>query len=188
MNQEDVQFYLDETKERMEAALHHLEVELSKIRAGRANPKILQDVLVDYYGSPTPLAQVANIAVPDPRTIAVQPWDKKIIPTIERAIMNANLGLNPDNNGEIIRINIPALTEERRRDLVKQSKGEAEIAKVSIRNARRDVIEQVKKMVKEGLPEDLAKDAEASAQKLTDDFGKRVDEQLAKKEKDIMTI
>ncbi|MDR0544753.1 MAG: ribosome recycling factor [Odoribacteraceae bacterium] len=188
MNQEDVQFCLEESKEKMEAALRHLELELSKIRAGRANPKILQDVLVDYYGSPTPLAQVANIATPDPRTIAVQPWDKKMIPTIERAIMNANLGLNPDNNGEVIRVNIPMLTEERRRDLVKQSKSEAEIAKVSIRNARRDAIEQVKKMTKNGLPEDMAKDAEADAQKLTDDFGKRVDEQLARKEKDIMTI
>jgi ribosome recycling factor len=188
MDQEDVQFYLDEAKERMEGAMRHLDMELGKIRAGRANPKILQDVMVDYYGSPTPLAQVANVAVPDPRTIAVQPWDKKMIPVIERAIMNANLGLNPDNNGEIIRINVPALTEERRREFVKQSKAEAETAKVSIRNARRDVIEQVKKMVKDGLPEDMAKDAEVSAQKLTDDFGKRVDECLAKKEKDIMTI
>ena len=178
---EEVQFYLDEAKERMEAALSHLESELSKIRAGRANPKILQDVLVDYYGSPTPLSQVANISTPDPRTIAVQP-------PIERAIMNANLGLNPDNNGEIIRINIPPLTEERRRDLVKQSKGEMETAKVSIRNARRDVIEQVKKMVKDGLPEDMSKDAEAIAQKMTDEYGKKADEYFAKKEKDIMTI
>ena len=185
---EEVQFYLDETKERMESALNHLEVELSKIRAGRANPKILQDVLVDYYGSPTPLNQVANVASPDPRTITVQPWEKSMIAPIERAIMNANLGLNPDNNGEIVRINIPPLTEERRRDLVKQSKGETETAKVSIRNARRDVIEQVKKMVKDGLPEDMAKDAENVAQKLTDEFGKKVDELFAKKEKDIMTI
>lgn len=185
---EEVQFYLDEAKERMDAALNHLDIELSKIRAGRANPKILQDVLVDYYGSPTPLAQVANISVPDPRTIAVQPWDRSMIAPIEKAIMNANLGLNPDNNGELIRINIPPLTEERRRDLVKQSKGEAEVAKVSIRNARRDVIEQVKKMVKDGLPEDMAKDAEALAQKMTDECGKKVDEALAKKEKDIMTI
>ena len=178
---EEVQFYLDEAKERMEAALNHLESELGKIRAGRANPKILQDVLVDYYGSPTPLSQVANISTPDPRTIAVQPWEKSMI-------LNANLGLNPDNNGEIIRINIPPLTEERRRDLVKQSKGEMETAKVSIRNARRDVIEQVKKMVKDGLPEDMSKDAEAIAQKMTDEYGKKADEYFAKKEKDIMTI
>ena len=174
---EEVQFYLDEAKERMEAALSHLESELSKIRAGRANPKILQDVLVDYYGSPTPLSQVANISTPDPRTIAVQPWEKSMISPIERAIMNANLGLNPDNNGELIRINIPPLTEERRRDLVKQ-----------IRNARRDVIEQVKKMVKDGLPEDMSKDAEVIAQKMTDEYGKKADEYFAKKEKDIMTI
>ena len=185
---EEVQFYLDEAKERMESALNHLEIELSKIRAGRANPKILQDVLVDYYSSPTPLNQVANVASPDPRTITVQPWEKSMIAPIERAIMNANLGLNPDNNGEIVRINIPPLTEERRRDLVKQSKGETETAKVSIRNARRDAIEQVKKMVKDGLPEDMAKDAENVAQKLTDEFGKKVDELFAKKEKDIMTI
>ena len=185
---EEVQFYLDEAKERMEAALNHLETELSKIRAGRANPKILQDVLVDYYGSPTPLSQVANISTQDPRTIAVQHWEKSMISPIERAIMNANLGLNPDNNGEIIRINIPPLTEERRRDLVKQSKGEMETAKVSIRNARRDVIEQVKKMVKDGLPEDMSKDAEAIAQKMTDEYGKKADEYFAKKEKDIMTI
>ena len=169
---EEVQFYLDEAKERMEAALNHLETELSKIRAGRANPKILQDVLVDYYGSPTPLSQVANISTPDPRTIAVQPWEKSMISPIERAIMNANLGLNPDNNGEIIRINIPPLTEERRRDLVKQSKGEMETAKVSIRNARRD----------------MSKDAEVIAQKMTDEYGKKADEYFAKKEKDIMTI
>lgn len=185
---EEVQFYLDEAKERMESALNHLETELSKIRAGRANPKILQDVLVDYYGSPTPLNQVANIASPDPRTITVQPWEKSMIAPIEKAIMNANLGLNPDNNGEIVRINVPQLTEERRRTLVKQSKGEAETAKVSIRNARRDIIEQVKKLVKEGLPEDMAKDAEIQAQKLTDEFGKKVDELFTKKEKDIMTI
>lgn len=185
---EEVQFYIDEAKERMEAALNHLEIELSKIRAGKANPKILQDVLVDYYGSPTPLSQVANISVPDPRTIAVQPWERSMISPIEKAIMNANLGLNPDNNGELIRINIPPLTEERRRDLVKQSKSEMEVAKVSIRNARRDVIEQVKKMVKDGLPEDMSKDAETVAQKMTDEFGKKVDEYFAKKEKDIMTI
>ena len=185
---EDVQFYLDEAKERMEAALSHLETELSKIRAGRANPKILQDVLVDYYGSPTPLAQVANIASPDPRTITVQPWERNMIAPIERAIMNANLGLNPDNNGELIRINIPPLTEERRKDLVKQSKTETETAKISIRNARRDAIEQVKKMVKEGLSEDIAKDTEVLAQKLTDEYGKRVDEVFVRKEKDIMTI
>lgn len=185
---EEVQFYLEEAKEKMEAALCHLDTELSKIRAGRANPKILQDVLVDYYGSPTPLTQVANIASPDPRTITVQPWEKSMISPIEKAIMNANLGLNPDNNGELIRINIPALTEERRRDLVKQSKSETENAKVSIRNARRDVIEQMKKMVKDGLSEDIAKDAEASVQKLTDDYGKKIDEYFIKKEKDIMTI
>ncbi|MCC8173558.1 MAG: ribosome recycling factor [Odoribacter sp.] len=185
---EEVKLYLDDAKEQMQNALNHLENELAKIRAGKANPKILMDVLVDYYGSPTPLSQVANVSVPDPRTISVQPWEKQMIAPIEKAIRNANLGLNPDNNGEVVRINIPPLTEERRRDLVKQSKGTGETAKISIRNARRDTIDHFKKMVKDGLPEDMAKDAEAEVQKLTDSFSKKVEEMLAVKEKDIMTI
>ena len=157
-------------------------------RMAIANAAVLDKITVDYYGVPTPLNQVGGISSPDPRTIAVQPWEKSMIAPIEKAIRNANLGLNPDNNGELIRINIPPLTEERRRELVKQSKGETETAKVSIRNARRDLIEQVKKMVKDGLPEDVAKDVEATAQKMTDEYGKKVDEFFAKKEKDIMTI
>lgn len=186
--EEEVKLYMDDTKEQMQNALVHLENELAKIRAGKANPKILNDVLVDYYGTPTPLSQVANITVPDPRTIAVQPWEKQMIAPIERAIMNANLGFNPDNNGELVRINVPALTEERRRDLVKQSRSVGEIAKVSIRNARRDAIDQFKKMVKDGLPEDMAKDAEADVQKMTDNYSKKAEEMLGIKEKDIMTI
>lgn len=185
---EEVKLYMDEAKEQMQNALNHLENELAKIRAGKANPKILNDVLVDYYGSPTPLSQVANIAVPDPRTITVQPWEKNMLGPIQKAIMVANLGFNPDNNGEIVRINVPALTEERRKDLVKQSKGVGETAKVSIRNARRDAIDTFKKMVKDGLPEDAAKDAEAEVQKMTDSFNKKVDDILIQKEKDIMTI
>lgn len=185
---EEVKLFIDEARELMQQTINHLENELAKIRAGKANPKILNDVLVDYYGTLTPLAQVANISVPDPRTIAVQPWEKQMIGPIEKAIRNADLGLNPDNNGELVRINIPPLTEERRKDLVKQSKGVGENAKVSIRNARRDAIDQFKKMVKDGLPEDVAKDAEAEAQKLTDAFSKRVEEMLVAKEKDIMTI
>lgn len=179
---------MDDAKEQMQNALSHLENELSKIRAGKANPKILNDVLVDYYGTPTLLSQVANITVPDPRTIAVQPWEKQMISPIEKAIMNANLGFNPDNNGEVIRINVPALTEERRKDLVKQSRGVGENAKVSIRNARRDAIDQFKKMVKDGLPEDVSKDAEGEVQKITDSFNKKVDEMLLGKERDIMMI
>ncbi len=185
---EEVNMYLDDAKEKMEAAVEHLERELLKIRAGKASPSMLQGVMVDYYGSMTPLAQVANVSVPDPRTIAVQPWEKSMIAPIEKAIMNANLGFNPDNNGEIIRINIPALTEERRSELVKQSKAECENAKVSIRNARRDTNDGLKKLVKEGLSEDLEKDAEADVQKMTDDYGKKIDMMLADKEKDIMTI
>lgn len=185
---EEVKLFMDEAKEQMQGALTHLENELAKIRAGRANPKILNDVLVDYYGSPTPLSQVANITAPDPRTIAVQPWEKSMLAPIQKAIMVANLGFNPDNNGEIVRINVPPLTEERRKELVKQSKGIGENAKVSIRNARRDAIDEFKKMVKDGLPEDVAKDAENEVQKITDGYNKKVDDILAAKEKDIMTI
>ena len=177
---EEVKMFMDEAKELMQNAIVHLENELAKIRAGKANPKILNDVLVDYYGSPTPLAQVANITVPDPRTIAVQPWEKSMLAPIQKAIMVANLGFNPDNNGEIVRINVPPLTEERRKELVKQSKGVGENAKVSIRNARRDAIDEFKKMVKDGLPEEV--------QKMTDNYNKKVDEILVQKEKDIMTI
>ena len=185
---EEVKLYMDEAKEQMQNALTHLENELAKIRAGKANPKILNDVLVDYYGSPTPLSQIANITAPDPRTIAVQPWEKNMLGPIQKAIMNANLGVNPDNNGEIVRIAVPPLTAERRKELAKQSKGIGETAKVSIRNARRDAIDEFKKMVKNGLPEDAAKDAETEMQKMTDNYNKKIDEILAQKEKDIMTI
>ena len=198
---EEVKLFMDDAKEQMQNALTHLENELAKIRAGRANPKILNDVLVDYYGTPTPLSQVANITAPDPRTIAVQPWEKNMLAPIQKAIMNANLGFNPDNNGEIIRINVPPLTEEllpqrnprrrkeeRRKELVKQAKGIGETAKISIRNARRDAIDEFKKLVKEGLPEDVAKDAETEAQKMTDTFSKKIEDMLIAKEKDIMTI
>ncbi len=185
---EEVQMYLDDTQEKMEAAVDHLEKELVKIRAGKANPSMLNGVMVDYYGNMTPLAQVANLSVPDPRTIAIQPWEKPMIVHIEKAIMNSNLGLNPDNNGEIIRLHIPPLTEERRNDLAKQAKAECEHAKISIRNARRDTNVELKKLVKEGLSEDIEKDAEAVVQKLTDKYSKKIDDLLVEKEKDIMTI
>ncbi|MDR1757200.1 MAG: ribosome recycling factor [Culturomica sp.] len=185
---EEVKLFMDEAQEQMHNALNHLESELAKIRAGRANPKVLNDVMVEYYGTLTPLAQVANISAPDPRTISIQPWEKQMIAPIERAIMSANLGFNPDNNGETIRISVPPLTEERRKDLVKQARTIGEQAKVSIRTARRDAIEQFKKMAKEGLPEDVAKDAENEAQKMTDACTKKVDEMLLAKEKDILTI
>lgn len=185
---EEVKMYMDEAKEQMQNAVVHLENELAKIRAGKANPKILNGVLVDYYGSPTPLAQIANITSPDPRTITVQPWEKNMLAPIQKAIMNANLGFNPDNNGEIVRINVPPLTAERRKELVKQSKTIGENAKVSIRNSRRDAIDEFKKMVKNGLPEDASKDAEAEVQKMTDSYNKKIEDILAAKEKDIMTI
>ncbi len=186
--QEEVEFVLDICNEKMSAALEHLEKELVHIRAGKASPTMLDGVLVEYYGSMTPLAQVSNVSTPDARTLAVQPWEKNLISVIEKAIMNANLGLNPDNNGEIIRINIPVLTEERRRDLVKQVHQEGEHAKVSIRGARKDANVSLKKLEKDGLSEDLEKDGEAQVQKLTDDFGKKVDSLVEAKEKDIMTI
>lgn len=185
---EEIKLYIDDTNDQMQNAIEHLENELDKVRAGKANPKILNNVIVEYYGTPTPLPQVANIMTPDPRTITVQPWERAMLGTIEKAIRNANLGFNPDNNGEVVRIMIPPLTEERRRDLAKQTKQIGEVAKVSIRNARRDAIEQFKKMTKDGLSEDVAKDAEAEVQKLTDKYNKKVDDLLVLKEKDIMTI
>src|SRR5690554_4201061 len=173
--QEEVEFIIDHCKEKMTAAIKHLEKELVHIRAGKASPSMLEGVHVDYYGSLTPLSQVSNISTPDARTIAIQPWEKNLIPTIEKAILTANLGFNPDNNGEIIRINIPVLTEERRKLLVKQAAQEGETAKVSIRQARKDANENLKKLLKEGLAEDLQKNAEAEVQQLTDDFVKSVD-------------
>lgn len=186
--QEEIEIILDDAKERMSKAIDHLDTELGKIRAGKANPKMLDSVMVDYYGSMTPLSQVANVSTPDPRTIAIQPWEKTLIGAIEKAILAANLGMNPDNNGDIIRINVPPLTEERRRDLVKQVKKECEDAKVSLRNTRRDCNEELKKLKKDGLSEDLEKDAEADVQKLTDDFSKKIDALFAVKEKDILTV
>jgi len=186
--QEEIDLILEDAKDRMAKAIEHLDNELGKIRAGKANPKMLEGILVDYYGSMSPLSQVANISTPDPRTIAIQPWEKQLIGAIEKAILGANLGLNPDNNGDIIRINIPPLTEERRRDLVKQAKGECEDAKVSLRNTRRDSNEELKKMKKDGLSEDLEKDAQGEVQNITDGFVKKIDELFELKEKDILTV
>ncbi|PWD99655.1 ribosome recycling factor [Marinilabilia rubra] len=186
--EDEVQILIESTEEKMQKALDHLDRELGKIRAGKANPKMLDGIMVEYYGSMTPLQQVASVNTPDPRTIAIQPWEKGMIGPIEKAIMNANLGLNPDNNGELVRINVPPLTEERRQSLVKQVKKEGEDARVSIRNARRDANDELKKLKKDGLPEDLEKDAEGQVQKLTDKFVKNVEEMLSKKEEDIMTV
>ncbi|HHU57884.1 MAG TPA: ribosome recycling factor [Bacteroidales bacterium] len=186
--EDDVKLVLEDASDKMDKALDHLDRELSKVRAGKANPKMLDGVMVDYYGSMTPLAQVANINTPDPRTIAIQPWEKGMIPVIEKAIMAANLGMNPDNNGELVRINVPPLTEERRKELVKMAKKLAEDSRIGVRNARREAMDEFKKLLKAGLPEDMEKDAADQAQKLTDRYMKKVDEMLEAKEKDIMTV
>lgn len=186
--QKDVDIVLKQCKSSMEAAINHLEKELIHIRAGKASPAMLDSVQVDYYGSMMPLNQISNISTPDPKTIAVQPWEKSMIPVIEKAILAANLGFNPDNNGELIRINVPALTEERRKQLVKQVNKEGEIAKVSIRNARKDSNDQLKKLLNEGLSEDIKKDAENEVQKYTDDFNNKVNILVKAREKDVMTI
>ena len=172
----------------MQAAVMFLDDALAHIRAGKASARILDPIRVDYYGTMSPLANVATITTPDARTISIQPWEKKIIGDIERAIINSNIGLAPNNNGETIRLILPPLTEERRQQLAKQCKGEAENAKVSIRNARRDAIETLKKQVKEGMPEDAEKDAESEAQKLHDKYIRQIDDVYAKKEKEIMTV
>lgn len=179
---------LNEAEESMQAAVLFLDDALAHIRAGKASARILDAIRIDYYGTMSPLANVATITTPDARTIAIQPWEKKLIGEIERAIINSNIGLAPSNNGEVIRLILPPLTEERRQQLAKQCKGEAENAKVSVRNARRDAIELLKKQVKEGMPEDVEKDAEADAQKLHDKYIRQMDEIYAKKEKEIMTV
>ena len=179
---------LNDAEELMESAVMYLDDALARIRAGKASARILDVVKVEYYGQMSPLSNVATITTPDARTIQIQPWEKKMIAEIERAIINSSIGLAPSNNGESIRLSIPPLTEERRKELAKQCKGEAENAKVSIRNARRDAIDMLKKQIKEGLPEDAEKDAENDAQKLHDKYVKQVDEIYAKKEKEIMTI
>ncbi len=185
---EEVLIYIEDAKEKMKKAINHLENELVKIRAGKANPMMLQGIIVDYYGSKVPINQVASINTTDARSIVIQPWDKKMIEVIEKAIFAANIGLTPINNGEVIRLNVPPLTEERRHELVKQVKHEGEIAKVSIRNSRREAIEEIKKLQKEGIPEDEIKKAEEDIQKQTDQFIKKIDEILHNKEVEIMSV
>ena len=185
---EEIELILDITEEQMNESISRLESVLSKIRAGKASPQMLSAVKVDYYGAITPLAQMANINTPDSQTISIQPFDKSVMGDIEKAILEANLGLNPMNNGEIIIISVPALTEERRRELVKQVKLETENCKVSIRNARQRANEEVKKLAKDGLSEDMARDAESSVQNLTDKFIAVIDKHFTDKEKDVMTI
>lgn len=184
----DPKTYLDPAEEKMEMAVMYLDETLQRIRAGKANPKILDGIRVDYYGSQAPISNVANVSVPDARTIAITPWEKSMFKEIEKAIINSDLGITPENNGEVIRIGIPPLTEERRKQLVKQCKTEAEQAKVSVRNARRDAIVGLKKAIKQGMPEDVEKDAETTAQKIHDKYLKRIDEIFTAKEKEILTV
>lgn len=185
---EEVELILEETRDRMQKAIDHLDHELTHLRAGRATPALLDGITVDYYGVNSPLSQVSNINTPDPKTILIQPWEKTMLGTIEKAIMAANIGLTPVNNGEIIRINIPPLTEERRHQLVKQVKTEGETAKISVRIARKWANDELKRMLREGLPEDLEKDAEEEVQKIVNDFTGKVDRTMAQKEKEVMTV
>ena len=185
---EEISFIIDTAKESMDAAMKHLEKAFVKIRAGKASPIMLSSVMVEYYGSQTPLGQIANVNTPDARTISVQPWEKNMLHEIEKAIMNANLGFNPMNNGDNIIINVPPLTEERRISLVKQAKSETENGKISVRNVRKEVMDSLKKLLKDGASEDAIKGAEEEVQKITDLHTKKLDDLLELKEKDIMTL
>ena len=188
MTADDAQLFVDDANETMQKALEHLESELSKIRAGKASPAMLEGITVDYYGSPTPLHQVSNINNSDARTLVIQPWEKNMLAPIERAILGANIGATPLNDGVILRIMMPPLTEERRKELVKNTKAVAEHSKVAIRNIRRDAIEGLKKLQKDGLSEDVVKDAEAEVQVLTDKYIGLADKHIEMKEKEIMTV
>lgn len=184
----DTKTIVNEATDRMKRTVDHLDEELANIRAGKASTNVLNSVMVEYYGSQTPVSGVASVTVPDARTILIQPWDKNMIRMIEKAILDSNIGLTPSNNGEQIRLSIPPLTEERRKELVKQVRQVAETARISLRNARRDAVEAFKKAVKEGMPEDESKDGETSTQKLLEKFSKALDALLEKKEKEIMTV
>ncbi len=179
---------INEANATMKKAIGHFESELTKIRAGKANPTMLDGIVVDYYGNPTPIAQVGNITAMDARTLTIQPWEKNMLQPIERSIIAANIGINPQNDGNLIRLFLPPLTEERRRELVKRSNGEGEQAKIAVRNIRRDAIEQIKKLQKDGLSEDAAKDAENDMQQMTNDFISLIEKHLSAKEKEIMSV
>lgn len=184
----DVKTYTEPAEEKMQLAVEFLDDSLSHIRAGKASSKLIDGIRVEYYGSLVPISNVANVSVPDARTIAITPWEKAMFKEIEKAIINSELGITPENNGEVIRLGIPPLTEDRRKTLVKQSKAEAEQAKVSVRNARRDAIDGLKKAIKQGMPEDVEKDGEAVVQKLHDKYLKQIDDIFAAKEKEILTV
>lgn len=185
---EEIELYLEDAKDTMEKALKHLSIELNKIRAGKASPDMLGGIQVEYYGTLSPIANVASVTTPDARTIAIKPFEKKLIGEIEKAIRNSSLGLAPMNDGELIRLSVPPLTEERRRDLVKRVKQEIEVAKVNVRNIRKDTNDAIRKLTKEGVSEDAVKQGEERVQKLTDAFIARVDETFVAKEKDILAV
>jgi ribosome recycling factor len=184
----DVQLFLDEARESMNKAIRHLEDELTKIRAGKANPTMLDGIMVDYYGAPTPLNQVSTVSTPDAKTIAIKPWERKMLEQIEKAIFASNIGLTPVNDGETLRIILPPLTEERRKEMVKKAKAEGEHSKVAIRNIRRDANEGIKSLQKDGVPEDEVKNGETAVQNLTNDFIAKVDKVIEAKEADIMRV
>lgn len=184
----DTKTILNDASVRMQKSVDHLEEELLNIRAGKASTNVLNGVMVEYFGSQMPVSSTASVTVPDAKTILIQPWDKNMLRPIEKAIIDSNIGLTPSNNGEMIRLTIPPLTEERRKELVKQVRGEGETARISLRNARRDAVEAFKKAQKEGMPEDEARDGESQTQKLLEKFTKALDEALARKEKEIMTV
>jgi len=188
MNPDDIKSIQQHAEDLMKKAIDHLEVELVKIRAGKANPQMVDGITVDYYGSPMPLNQVSNVSVMDARTLSIQPWEKNMLQPIEKAIIAANIGIHPQNDGNIIRLFLPPLTEERRKDLVKKCHSEGEHSKVAIRNIRRDAIEHIKRLQKNGLSEDATKDAEGIVQALTDKFIAAVDKHLSLKEKEIMVV
>jgi ribosome recycling factor len=185
---EELEMIIADTEDTMNKAISHLEAELTKIRAGKATPTMLDGIMVDYYGNPTPINQVGNLSVMDARTLSIQPWEKNMLQPIERSIIAANIGINPQNDGNIIRLFLPPLTEERRRELVKRSNAEGENGKVSIRSIRRDGIEQIKKLQKDGLSEDIAKDGEKVIQDMTDKYISMIEKHLAYKEKEIMAV
>lgn len=185
---EEINMYLDEARDLMNKAVKHVSAELVKIRAGKASPAMLEGLMVEYYGNPTPINQVASITSPDARTLMIKPWEKNVIPDIEKAIINSDLGLNPQNDGQQVIINIPQLTEERRLTLVKQAKHEGEQGKISVRNVRKETNDNLKQLQKEGISEDDVKRAEDKVQALTDEYTKKIDEILTKKESEIMTV
>jgi ribosome recycling factor len=185
---EEIELYLDDARDTMEKALKHLAIELTKIRAGKASAEMLGGIMVAYYGAMSPLTNVASITTPDARTLAIKPFEKKLIGEIEKAIRNSNIGLSPNNDGELIRLSVPPLTEERRRDLMKRVKQEVEVAKVNVRNIRKDTNDSIRKLTKEGVSEDAVKIGEERVQKLTDAFISKVDDTYSAKERDIMVV